>query len=127
MSLLYHSVILRQNPMHPQDFFPFIFLGVVFLILGSFIFKIIKNGGFKAAMFGAPIERTVGDVTGSSPSRIMSVALRVHVLGGESPDKAVGLEFVAKSFASYQMMPVSLSKVQARKLITLLESATQST
>ena len=110
--------------MHPQNFIPFIFVGIIALSFGSFIFKIIKNGGFKAAMFGAPIARTIGEVAATNPSRMMTVAVKVHLLGGESDDKAVGLEFVARSFASFQMMPVSLSKVEARKLIMLLESAT---
>jgi len=109
--------------MHPQNFVPFIFIGIIALTFGSFIFKIIKNGGFKAAMFGAPIIRTIGEVAATNPSRMMNVAVKVHLLGGDSPDKAIGLEFVARSFASFQMMPVSLSKVEARKLIMLLESA----
>ena len=113
--------------MHPQNFAPFIFFAFLAFVIGLFVFKIFKNGGFKAAMFGAPIVRTVGEIAASSPSRIMSVAVKVHVLGGESPDKAVGLEFVAKSFASYQMMPVSLSKIEAKKLIMLLESAANCT
>jgi len=112
--------------MHPQNIFPFIVIGIIALTFGSFIFKIIKNGGFKAAMFGAPISRTVGEIAGASPFRMMSVVVRVHVLGGQSSDKAVGLEFVARSFASYQMMPVVLSKMEARKLIMLLESASNS-
>jgi len=111
--------------MHPQNFIPFIFIGIITLTFGSFIFKIVKNGGFKAAMFGAPIVRTIGEVAAANPSRMMNVAVKVHLLGGESADKAVGLEFVARSFASFQMMPVSLSKIEARKLIMLLESATQ--
>jgi len=110
--------------MHPQNFIPFIFFSFFAFAIGSFVFKIFKNGGFKAAMFGAPLVRTVGEVAASSPSRLMSAVVKVYVLGGESPDKAVGLEVVAKSFASYQMMPVSLSKEEARKLIMLLESAT---
>jgi len=109
--------------MQPQNIFPFIVIGFIALTFGSFVFKIIKNGGFKAAMFGAPISRTVGEISATSPSRMMNVVVRVHVLGGDSPDKAVGLEFVARSFASYQMMPVVLSKMEARKLIMLLESA----
>ena len=116
--------------MHPQNFIPFIFTGTIALILGSFvlvlgsfIFKIVKKGGFKTAVFGSPIERTVGEVAATSPSRMKSIVVRVHVLGGHSPDKAVGLEFVD----SYQMMPVSLSKVESRKLIMLLESATNGT
>jgi hypothetical protein len=57
----------------------------------------------------------------------MNVSVKVHVLAGNSPDKTVGLEFVARSFASYRMMPVSLSKMEARKLIMLLETACQGT
>jgi len=112
--------------MHPQNFFPFIFVAIFVLIIGSFVFKIFKNGGLKSAIFGVPIERTVGEIAATNPSRIMSiqsVAVKVHVLGGTSPDKAVGLEFVAKCYPSYQMFPVSLSKAGARKLIMLLESA----
>jgi len=111
--------------MHPQNLSPFIFIAFFALVVGSFAYKIFKNGGFKAAMFGAPIRRTEGEVEGTSSSRIMSVTVRVHVLGGDSPDKKVGLEFVAKSFASYQMLPVALSTVETRKLIALLESASR--
>jgi len=110
--------------MHLQNYLPFIVPAFFVLFIGSFIYRIIKNGGFKAAMFGAPIERTVGEVSASRSSRLMNVAVKVHVLGGNSSDKAIGLEFVATSFASYQMMPVSLSTVEAKKLIMLLESAT---
>jgi hypothetical protein len=110
--------------MHPQNYFPFIFFAFFAFVVGSFIYRIFKNGGFKAAMFGAPIIRTVGEVSASRSSRLLNVAVKVHILGGNSPDKTVGLEFVATSFASYQMMPVSLSTVEAKKLIMLLESAT---
>jgi len=122
--LLRYFVIVQRYIMHLQNIGPFIFVGFFLFVFGLFIYKIFKNGGLKGAMFGAPIERTVGEVVATSPSRIMSIAVKVHVLGGASLDKAIGLEFVAKSVASYQMMPVSLSKADARKLIALLESAT---
>lgn len=76
-------------------------------------------------MFGAPIERTIGEVAGGGV-KLMTIAVKVHTLGGGAPDKAIGLEFVAKSFASYQMMPVTLSSSEAKKLATLLQSATPS-
>lgn len=105
-----------------DDAFPFLFFLVFAAVAGSFVFKIIKHGGLKAAMFGAPIERTIGEVEGGG-TRLMTVAVKVHKLDGDSPEKAIGLEFVAKSLASYQMMPVTLSAAEARKLATLLESA----
>lgn len=99
-----------------------LFLGALALIVGAFLYKIVQHGGFKAAMFGARIDRTVGEVAGGG-MKLMKVGLRIHRLGG-SPEKAVGVELVAKSFASYQMMPMTLSVGEARKLIGLLEAAT---
>jgi hypothetical protein len=106
-----------------ESIFPFLFFVVFALVAGSFIYKIFKHGGFKAAMFGAPIARTVGEVQGGG-IKFMNIAVKVHTLGGDSPEKAIGLEFVAKSIASYQMMPVTLSASEAKKLATLLQSAT---
>jgi hypothetical protein len=108
--------------MNFEGFFPFVFFAVFFLVGGSFVAKIIKHGGFKAAMFGAPIESTVGEVTGSG-GKLMHLSVKVHRLGGGSPEKTIGLEFAAKSFASYQMLPVTLSKVEAQRLSQLLQSA----
>lgn len=98
---------------------------IFFVLFGAtvayFIFRFFKFGGFKAAMFGARIERTVGEAKGSDGS-MMKTLVRVHVLEG-SPEKTVGLEFVAKSFASYQMVPITLSLSEARDLISYLQSA----
>lgn len=98
-----------------------LFMAPVALFIGSFLYRIFKHGGFKAAFFGASIQRTVGEVTGRA-RKIINVSLRVHELGGGA-DRAVGVEYVAKGFASYQMMPITLSKAEANKLIRLLESA----
>ena len=101
---------------------PYLFMGAILLILGSLVVKSIKYGGLKSALFGAPIARTHGEVSGTS-RKPMTTVLRVHTLGGGGTQKAVGIEFVAKSFASYQMMPFSLSVAETKKLISLLESA----
>ena len=108
--------------MNSESFFPIFFFAVFALIVGSFLYKMHKHGGFKAAMFGAPIERTVGEVAGGGV-KLMNVGIKVHKLSG-GRDKTVGVELVAKSVASYQMMPVTLSAAEARRLITLLENAT---
>ena len=97
---------------------------IIALVVGTFAYKIVKHGGFKAAMFGSSIKRTVGEVEGSG-SRMFRMKLRVHELGGSS-DKAVGVELVAKSLASYQMLPISLSHQEAQKLIRLLQAASRS-
>ena len=109
--------------MNLEKIFPFLFFAVFALVVGSFIYKVLKHGGLKAAMFGAPIASTIGEVKGGGV-KFMNIAVKVHTLGGGSTDKAVGLELVAKSVASYQMMPVTLSVSEAKKLVTLLQSAT---
>jgi hypothetical protein len=78
----------------------------------------VKHGGFKGAMFGANIEKTLGEVSGNGP-RLVSLSLKVHELDG-SPDKALGLEVTTTSVGSYQMTPVSLSLAEAKKLRDLL-------
>ena len=98
-----------------------IFLVFFAAIAGYLVLRFVKSGGVKAAMFGARIERTVGEAAGSG-GRIIKSKVRVHVLDG-GPDKAVGLEFMAKSFASYQMLPLALSESEARNLIRILENA----
>jgi hypothetical protein len=98
-----------------------LFLAFFLIVGGMMLHRVLKFGGFRAAMFGAPIERTVGEAAGAN-SRMGTFTVKVHRLGGGA-DKAVGLELVAKTFASYQMMPVTLSAVEAQKLAQLLQSA----
>jgi hypothetical protein len=98
------------------------FIGAVFLIvLASMVRGFFKHGGLKGMLFGASIKKTIGEVSGSDRS-MMKTALRVHVLDA-GPDKAVGIELVAKSMASYQMMPISLSVSETRNLIAQLQAA----
>jgi hypothetical protein len=86
------------------------------------LFRMNRYGGFRAAMFGARIERTVGEVD-SDKQGLMDVGLKVHVLRRDVVGKLVGVEIVAKSYASYRMMPVTLSIAQAQQLVSLLNEA----
>lgn len=101
-----------------ENLFWVFFLGII----GYFIFRMARYGGFKAAMFGAKIEKTLGEVEGQRQT-LMSLRLKVHLLEGSPSEKTVGLELVAKSVASYQMMPITLSAAEAKKLVSLLQSA----
>jgi hypothetical protein len=102
--------------------FEYIFFALFALVAGTFLYKIIKNRGIKGAMFGAPIHNTVGEVAGRDTG-LMNVAVRVHTLGNNDLGYEVGLELVAKSFASYQMMPAKLSPADANQLASLLQIA----
>lgn len=102
----------------PQTLFFILFAGIV----GYFAYRMFRFGGIKAAMFGARIDRTVGEVAGERQGPV-GVALKVHVLRREPAEKLIGVEFTAKSFASYQMMPITLSLSQAKQLASLLQVA----
>jgi hypothetical protein len=109
-----------------MDIGPGTLLFVIFVVVvGYFVYRIFRLGGLKAAMFGARIERTVGEVPGEKQGLgLMSVVLRVHALRRDNSEMLIGIELVAKSFASYQMMPITLSVHQAQQLASLLQNAT---
>jgi hypothetical protein len=91
------------------------------LVAGTFVWRMFRHGGLRGAMFGASVARTVGEVKGVN-AHLHSMTVKVHTLSALS-DKAVGVELVAKSFASYQMTPVTLSREAALQLADLLRTA----
>ena len=91
-------------------------------IIALLLLRALNFGGLRGAMFGARIQDTVGEVAGAASA--VNTILKVHVLDNP-PDKAVGIELVAKTFASYQMMPITLSVTEANTLMGLLQSATR--
>jgi len=94
-------------------------------VAAYFGYRIIRYKGLRGALFGAEIRKTVGEFEGARLGPIRTI-LRVHVLGPDNMSgKNVGLEFVAKSFASYQMMPVALSRAETATLMALLQQANQ--
>lgn len=92
-------------------------------IIAYFVYLVIPYRGFRGAMFGSKLRRTVGEVQGTSAGLVRS-RVRVHVLDSKNtPEKHVGLEFIASSVASYQMMPISLSRSEVVNLIVYLQQA----
>lgn len=91
-------------------------------LAGYFFVRILRRGGIKAALFGAPIEHTIGEVE-AHDLKLMRIILRVHKLSSSDRDKAVALEVTAKGFLSYNMTPVTLSVAQAQNLVNLLNQA----
>jgi len=91
-------------------------------VFALLVIKIFRHGGFKAAMFGARIERTIGEVSGERQG-LVGVKVRVHLLDRDSKGKLVGIELTAKSVASFQMMPITLSSEDATQLAEFLKEA----
>ncbi|MDE2293129.1 MAG: hypothetical protein KGL53_13695 [Elusimicrobia bacterium] len=102
--------------------FPIAFFVFFAFVVIHFLSRMVRFGGFKAALFGAPIVRTVGEVAGI-PLDFGTSTVRVHALGGDSPERAVGLEVAAKTFASYHMTPATLSAAEAMRLAEFLRAA----
>ena len=69
-------------------------------------------------MFGSAIRHTAGEVSGSRRGMGKS-RIKVHVLENGS----VGVELVATTLLSYQMLPATLSPDSARILAQTLEQA----
>jgi hypothetical protein len=91
-------------------------------VIAFLIYRMYRYHGFRGAMFGARVERTVGEVV-SEKQGLMNIELKVHILRRDVVGKLVGLEIVGKTFASYRMLPVTLSIAQAQQLASLLNEA----
>ena len=105
-----------------SDIFGLLFRAIFIAILLFSLFRLVKYRAFKAATFGGHVEGTVGEVTGARQS-LGNVKLRVHVLSSGGLERAVGIELVATTFASYRTLPISLSVSGAETLIELLQTA----
>ncbi len=81
----------------------------------SIIYNVVKYGGLAAAGFRAPVERTVGQCTLDN-----GTTLKVHRLGGGSPERAIGVEFVQHGLP---VLVVALSVSEAQKFAALVELA----
>jgi hypothetical protein len=93
-------------------------------VAAFFVHRIVRYGGLRGAMFGRRVLETLGEVHGARQGPV-AVKLKIHVLGDRNDaERAVGLELVAKSFASWQMMPITLPRSEAQKLLSLLHEAT---
>ena len=79
---------------------------------------------FKSQMFGGTIVQTIGVVKGTQKG-LMNVELKVHLLKDlkSNDGKAIGIEMVAKSPLSYQMMPCTLTRNSCRELKEMLSKA----
>jgi hypothetical protein len=104
--------------------FDYVFPAFFAAFVGFFLYRTIRYKSLRGAMFGATVLQTVGEVDGARQGPV-SVKLKVHVLGDtDRPEGSVGLELVARSFASWQTTPITLPRAEAQKLLILLQQAT---
>jgi hypothetical protein len=102
-----------------------VFYVIFGLVAASMIFKIIKNRGWKGAMFGAPVVSQIGEME-LARRGMFETKLKFHALdpsdGSNGPH--VGVEVVHSSFGSWETRAVSLTRDEARRFAEeLLQAA----
>jgi len=105
--------------------FPSIFFWIIAVLVARALFGLIKHHGFRGMLFGADIERTLGEVSLDGRG-LTNTSMKVHRLATDDSDgPMVGLEVVSWSFASYHVLPLRLSLQHANELARLLKEATE--
>ena len=100
----------------------YLFYALFAAVAAHLVFKVFRHGGFRGALFGAPIRATVAEI--ELPRRgMVKSRLKVHTLAGDRGEPEVSLEIVHSTVGSWQMMPVSLSAEQAQRLADALADA----
>jgi hypothetical protein len=102
----------------------YVFLVIIVSISAYLIQQVMKFGGIKAAMFGAPIESTLGEII-LHKRGITRIKMKVHRLGGDNSERAIGLEVIKKNLGNYQVTPITLSVAEAKELSVLLDTITR--
>jgi len=102
---------------------PIIFI-LIIVFIAFFIFLFFTKKG-KGLFFGGELVKTIGEDVGSKRG-IVNATVKVHVVKTKLPKPnkyQVGIELSQKSFASYQMTPITISTNEAKELIGMLEEA----
>ena len=102
--------------------FEYLFFAFLAFALGSLAWRYFRSGSFTGAMLGGRIARDVGEIV-VAKSATSSTVLRVHIVEPARGDAFVGLAVVSKAPLAASMLPVQLSKAQARQLVALLTQA----
>jgi hypothetical protein len=100
----------------------YLFFAFFAFAVGSMLYKIVRNRGFRGALFGAPVQSTVGEMELHSRGMVKS-RLKVHELAGRANGIEVGLEIIHSTVGSWQTVPVALSASEARRLAEVLQLA----
>jgi hypothetical protein len=95
----------------------YLFFAVFGLVAVAMLWRVIKNRGWRGAMFGAPVRRLVSELDLGRKGMIRT-RLRLHVLDPSDPAEGphVGVEVVLSTIGSWEMKPISLTRIEAQRL-----------
>ena len=92
---------------------------VVFVAVAMYMaYQVFSKGGFKGAVFGSKILRTVGEIA-IEKKGLMSQVVRVHAL----ENGRIGIELTSKALFSISMTGFTISPEQSVQLISHLQHA----
>ena len=98
----------------PENFAFFVIAAVV----GYFIFRFFKYGGFRGALYGSPVAKTFGDLQLARYAGA-TTTLRVHLL----EDGRIVLEQSSRAMLSASMSGIPMGPIDADQFIQLLQRA----
>jgi hypothetical protein len=102
-----------------ENLFPFIPLA----ILAVFAWRYFKSGSLVGAMLGGRVRETVGEIALTSGS-FGSRTLKVQILDDDdATNPTVALVLTSKALLAASMVPIKISRTDARALADLLMSA----
>lgn len=96
-----------------------VFAGVVTTIVAVLTVLLVHHGGFRGAMFGARVEREVGEVKAAGSTFGRGLHAKVFQLAADGPTKRVGMEVRHHGKRAYAV----LSERDALALAELLQRA----
>jgi len=102
--------------------FNYVFSAFFAVAVGSTLYQILRNRGFRGAMFGAPLRSTIVEIQLERRGMVKS-QVKVHQLDGHAKGIDVGLEIIHSTIGSWHAVPVSLSAADARRLAEVLDLA----
>lgn len=98
----------------PDGLFSLVFAAVVIF----FVFRFVKYGGLRGALYGSRIARTIGEVDLGRVAGA-STTLRVHLLENGN----VVVEQSSRALLGVSLQGVPMSRENAGRLVALLEEA----
>lgn len=87
-------------------------------VLGYFVFRFFKHGGFRGALYGSPVAKTFGDLQLARYAGA-TTTLRVHLL----EDGRIVLEQTSRALLSVSLRGIPMGPIDADQLIKLLQRA----
>ena len=105
------------------DHLALVFFALFGLVVAHFVYRILRHGGLRGALFGARVAQTIGELE-LGRRGVTRLRLKVHRLEAtEAGSPSIGIELASSSISGAGMVPIALTTEQAQTLAALLLNA----